>query len=118
MRSRPRRGFKLVDLLVVILIVGAALGLLFRAIWAARTASRLTQCSNNMRQLGLALMNFSTSKNRFPNAGTFFDDPAVHQGDPTRSAIYRSLIDPSAYSASSNPWLYNWFVAALPYLDA
>ena len=61
---------------------------------AARERLARTQCANNMRNLGLALVNYQTSKNRLPNAGTFLDDPAQHQGDPLKSNIYRALNRP------------------------
>lgn len=98
-----RRGLTRIDLVVVLLVLGIVFCGLVLALNRAREEGRRTQCSNNLRQLGLGLLNFATSKNRFPNAGTFFDDPRIHQGDPTRSVIYRSIVNPGSFYGSTTP---------------
>ena len=68
-------GFTLVELLVVIAIIGVLVALLLPAIQAAREAARRSQCTNNMRQLGIAMQNYHSGNRRFPPGDLGYRNP-------------------------------------------
>jgi prepilin-type N-terminal cleavage/methylation domain-containing protein len=72
-----RIGFTLVELLVVIAIIGLLIGLLLPAVQAAREAARKMCCSNNVRQIGLALLNYESTYQRLPVGWSVFARPPV-----------------------------------------
>jgi prepilin-type N-terminal cleavage/methylation domain-containing protein len=89
-------GFTLVELLVVIAIIGVLMGLLLPAVQMAREAARRTQCGNNLRQLGLAVLNFESQRGRFP----------VNRVGPSSNG-----------GLGRNKGYYSWLVDLLPMLE-
>ncbi|NLS90754.1 MAG: DUF1559 domain-containing protein [Planctomycetaceae bacterium] len=95
--GRGHEGFTLVELLVVIAIIGILIALLLPAVQAAREAARRSQCSNNVKQIGLALHNYHDTFKAFP---------------------FSFMIDPPNYPASLDGVNANvWSIPILPFME-
>jgi prepilin-type N-terminal cleavage/methylation domain-containing protein len=91
MNAQNRRGFTLVELLVVIAIIGILIALLLPAVQAAREAARRSQCTNNLKQLGLAAQNYHSARKRFP-PGQLANSDISAVPPPTNADQYTGFI--------------------------
>ena len=103
-RTKPRAAFTLVELLVVIAIIGVLVGLLLPAVQAAREAARRMSCSNNFKQIGLAVHNYHSAFKQLPQqkTGTGYD---------TATGAWWEASD------RTNQGQLSWLVAITPFIE-
>jgi prepilin-type N-terminal cleavage/methylation domain-containing protein/prepilin-type processing-associated H-X9-DG protein len=100
-RHENAGGFTLVELLVVIAIIGILVALLLPAVQAAREAARRAQCQNQLKQIGLACLNYESSKNAFPAGCT---GKAMFNDDDTPGGAKEEVGE-------------NWCISLLPFME-
>jgi prepilin-type N-terminal cleavage/methylation domain-containing protein/prepilin-type processing-associated H-X9-DG protein len=100
MKAAMKRGFTIVELLVVITIIGILMAMLFPALNTARNVARRSQCTNRQRQLGQGMLTYAltSSSNRFPG--------------------WKQNITPDPKSGSTTPFEANWVIRILPQIEA
>lgn len=113
-RSARRQGFTLVELLVVIAIIGILVGLLLPAVQAAREAARRMSCSNNFKQLGIAIHNYHAAYKQLPIHGVGTDSPG---GGNANQGTANATTNWWTGYGDANAWRLSMLVGITPFLE-
>lgn len=116
MIRKHRTAFTLVEMLVVIAIIGVLVGILLPAVQAARERARQVQCMNNLKQFGLAVVNFESSRNRFPGSQELLlpADPSVALIGNNKPASWFTLLLPEFEHSDI---MERWNTTTIPVTD-
>ncbi len=106
--KKTRFGFTLVELLVVIAIIGILVALLLPAVQTAREAARRMQCTNNVKQIGLAILNFESAQKTLPTSVSMWNEARVLQNSGGPRSVAAATSDFSGRG---------WICAILPYAE-
>lgn len=105
--QRWRRAFTLVELLVVIAIIGILVGLLLPAVQSARETARRAQCSNNLKQIGLAILNYESAHRVFPSG-------YISYATRTGTAPTWAALDANTWDGAPG---WGWSALILPFME-
>ncbi|NND96997.1 MAG: DUF1559 domain-containing protein [Pirellulaceae bacterium] len=108
-RHHGQSGFTLVELLVVIAIIGILIGLLLPAVQAAREAARRMSCSNNFKQIGLALHNYHSAYKRIPMQGGGTCHPVI--------GVAGGQTAGGAEMQKNNRFRLSWLIGITPFIE-
>jgi len=104
--NQSKRGFTLIELLVVIAIIAVLIALLLPAVQSAREAARRAQCTNNLKQLGLAAHNYLSASETFP-LGAFYMWPQTCNRWKQAHSFFVGMLPFLEQGAASNSFNYN-----------
>src|SRR6516162_7605250 len=126
MRAKPRidyrgreepAGFTLIELLVVIAIIAVLIALLLPAVQAAREAARRAQCTNNLKQIGLAIANYESSLGCIvPGYISFCSSGNCAVASPLPAAVAVPGYNPDPHTLDQGPG-WGWLALLLPQLE-
>ena len=111
-----RRGFTLIELLVVIAIIAVLIALLLPAVQAAREAARRSQCTNNLKQMGLGVANFESANGHLPQ-GPYDGDPNAVTTSGAVDTPGRNYDGQDVCCNAAHPNGWNQFFKILPYME-